>query len=104
MKKLVFCSIAAMLFMGAPFNVNAQTAPEPVAKVELKNENTEVKMLCDRLEVIRKMDKSKLSRPERKNLRNEVKAIKEKLETNASGIYISVGAAILIAIILLILL
>ena len=103
MKKIVFCSIAALLFISTPGALQAQ-APREKAKVELRTENAEIKFLTERLETIRKMDKSKMTAPQRKELRKEVHAIKEKLEVHSGGIYISVGAAILIAIILLILL
>lgn len=103
MKNLVFCSIAALLFITVPGHLQAQ-APTEKARMEVRAENNEIKLLTERLETIRKMDRSKMTAPQRKELRKEVRAIKEKLETNSGGIYISVGAAILIAIILLILL
>lgn len=103
MKNLVFCSIAALLFTTAPGYLQAQ-APVEKVKVESKAEDAGIKLLAERLETIRKMDRSKMTAPQRKELRKEVRAIKEKLETHSGGIYISVGAAILIAIILLILL
>lgn len=58
--------------------------------------------LINRLHEIKDMDRSSLSKAEKKELRKEVKEIKEELkeERIASGVYIS-GGAILIAVILL---
>ena len=58
--------------------------------------------LTNRLEEIKAMDKDNLSRPERRELRREVKAIKKTQD--GGGVYISVGALILIIILLIILL
>ena len=59
--------------------------------------------LIDRLEEINSLDKSKLSRAEKKELRKEVKEIQKTMDIGG-GVYISVGALILIIILLIILL
>ncbi|AWA30421.1 hypothetical protein HYN48_10150 [Flavobacterium magnum] len=63
-----------------------------------------VKLLTDRLEEIKAMDKSDLSRAERKALRKEVRAIKSELRTTNGGVYLSVGAIIIIILLLILLL
>jgi hypothetical protein len=50
------------------------------------------------------MDKTKLNASEKKNLRKELKATKNRLKEISGGVYISVGAVILIVILLIILL
>ena len=56
-----------------------------------------------RLEEIRDLDKSKLSRKERKALRGEVKAIKKEMADISGGVYLSVGAIILIVLLIILL-
>jgi predicted PurR-regulated permease PerM len=68
-----------------------------------KNENPRAQQLIQRLEDIRGMNKSELTRMEKKSLRKEVKEIKKEMKTMSGGVYLSVGA-ILIVILLLILL
>ena len=63
----------------------------------------EVQVMLNRLNEIKAMDKSNMSRLEKKALRKEVRSINKGLRTSGNGIYISVGA-ILIIILLIILL
>jgi hypothetical protein len=60
--------------------------------------------LMNRLEEIKAMDKSELTTSEKKALRKEVKTIKKEMATMAGGIYLSIGAAILIVLLLILLL
>ena len=64
----------------------------------------EVKVMLNRLEEIKGMDKSELSSKERKELRKEVRAIKAELRSTGNGIYLSVGAIIIIVLLLILLL
>lgn len=64
----------------------------------------EVKVLLNRLEEIKAIDKSELSRTEKKELRKEVKAIKATLKSSGNGVYLSVGAIIIIVLLLILLL
>ena len=61
----------------------------------------EAKVLITRLKEIQKMDKSDMTRAEKKELRKEVRTIKTTLSTSYSGVYISVGAILIIILILL---
>lgn len=71
------------------------TSKEVPAAVQLK---------LDRLEEIKAMDKSDLSRSEKKELRKEVKEIKAELKSTGNGVYLSVGAIIIIILLLILLL
>ncbi len=64
--------------------------------------NAESQRLSNRLEEINTMDKSNLSRPQKRELRKEVKAIKKTQD--GGGVYISIGGLLLIIILLIILL
>ena len=59
--------------------------------------------LTSRLEELKAMDKSSMTRSEKRALRNEVKAIQKTLDSSG-GVYLSVGAVILIIVLLIILL
>jgi hypothetical protein len=50
------------------------------------------------------MDKSSMSKSEKKALRKEVKSMKQELRDGNNGIYLSVGAVIIILLLLIILL
>lgn len=57
-----------------------------------------------RLVQIQNMDKSALSSQEKKTLRKEVRAMKAEARESGGGIYLSIGAVILIIVLLIILL
>ena len=60
--------------------------------------------LQSRLEEIKAIDKADLTRVEKKELRREVREIKKELAAVSGGVYLSVGAIILIALLLILLL
>ena len=59
--------------------------------------------LISRLNDIKAMDKSDLSRTDKKELRKEVKAIKKELAASGRGVYLSVGAIIIVILLLILL-
>ena len=67
-------------------------------------EADEVKILLQRLSEINAVDKSTLKRSDKKKLRTEVISIQHRLVGPGGGIYISVGAILLILLLLIILL
>ena len=67
-------------------------------------ESVEARALFTRLNEINAIDKSTLKSSEKKNLRKEVRSIKSRLKELEGGIYLSVGAIILIVILLILLL
>jgi hypothetical protein len=71
---------------------------------ETKAVQAEVAKLVTRLETIRAMDKSTLDRSEKRVLRKEVRGIKSELKDKRHGVYVSVGAFIIIILLLVILL
>jgi hypothetical protein len=62
----------------------------------------ETQKLVDRLEEIKAMDISSMTNKEKRALRKEVKAAEKKMQS--SGVYVSVGALIIIVLLLIILL
>jgi len=88
-----------------PLQLNASTTSEPTSLAAPKPvEAAEVKTLELRLNEINSMDKSNMKSAEKKSLRKEVKSINHRLHEISGGVYISVGAIILIVILLVVLL
>ncbi len=106
MKKIVFCVMAAILSMTfLPLQTNASTSEPATSLVDpVSSESAEVKLLELRLAEIKAMDRSELKSSEKKDLKKEVKSINHKLKEMGEGVYLSVGALILIAILLIVLL
>jgi hypothetical protein len=102
MKKKIYLLATALMFVFA--------MPTAMAKAEnAKPSMTErqvarVEEISSRIEVIKSMDRSELSRQERKDLRNELLKMKKELKLTNGGIYLSVGAIIIILLILILVL
>ena len=97
---IALCSILMMpVNAGATNNPNAVNRMEPTtAEAEAANK------LLNRLYEIDAMDVKNMAKAEKKQLRNEVKAIKHDLKDLSGGVYLSVGAAIIIILLLILLL
>ena len=98
--KVVFNALMLVLVLAVAPSFAAGAAVTPM--VETSDET--VVRLSRRLEEIKAIDKSKLSRSEKKALRTEVKEIKQEMAALSGGVYISVGALLLIALLLILLL
>lgn len=108
MKKIVLCLMATVMslaFIPLELGAKPRVTPPPVADPApvTPAEATRANELLLRLDEIKDTDKSDLKASEKKELRNEVRAINSELKSIGNGVYIS-GAAILIIIILLIVL
>lgn len=77
---------------------------EPVSTSNNTEVPAEVKVMYNRLEEIKSMDKSEMTRAEKKELRKEVRTIKSNLRSTGNGVYLSVGAIIIIILLLILLL
>jgi len=97
---MVFLSLAFI-----PLQSKAVTTEEPTSLPAPKPaESAEAKTLIARLDEIKATDKSKLTSEEKKDLRKEVKSIKNNLKAIGSGVYLSGAAIILIVVLLIVLL
>jgi hypothetical protein len=101
-------SVLYLMIMGLSLSTISTTAfaveKEPTTIVSNPKEiPEEVKVMLNRLEEIKNIDRSTMNRTERKALRKEVRAIKDELRTTGNGIYISVGAALIILLLIIIL-
>lgn len=105
MKKPVILLLVAVLSLTfAPMQTFAAPTDPP------KIENTDpaaaarAEVLMNRLKEIKEMDKSGLTRKEKKALRKEVREIKAEMAKTGNGVYLSVGAIIIIILLLILLL
>ena len=106
MKKITFCVMAVFLSLTfLPVQLNASGSKPATSVVDPKPAvPAEVKTMELRLDEISAMDKSNMKASEKRNLRKEVKSINHKLRTVSGGVYLSVGAIILIVVLLIVLL
>lgn len=113
MKKLLLGLMTTFfLLTGSPTLLKADTEPTAIsvpATTTIKS--PEVAAMVLRLNEIKAMDTKALSSAEKKELRKEVRGIKSELKANSEsasvnngGVYVSVGAAILIVLLLILLL
>jgi hypothetical protein len=87
-----------------PSKLSAKTM-EPISSSNNPKEvPAAVTILLNRLEEIKKIDRSELNSSEKKALRKEVKAIKSSLKATGNGVYLSVSAIIIIILLLILLL
>lgn len=106
MKKIIVPVMAAFLlltFIPTPSNAGTEAVATSIA-VNKPVEPAEAKVLLTRLGEIKAMDKSKLNSSEKKQLRKEVRSINQGLKELNGGVYLSVGAVIIIVLLLIILL
>lgn len=100
-------TLSIMIFVLSLCIPNLSLANEPVNTGVTLNSTevpAEVKVMYDRLEEIKNMDKSEMTRSEKKELRKEVRSIKSELRSTGNGVYLSVGAIIIIILLLILLL
>jgi Flp pilus assembly protein TadB len=106
MKKSIFGILmilmfsATMAFAGKTDIKSNSDNTAVIAKTENKLSAEEVTRLTKRVEEIRDMDKSDMTATEKRELRKEVKGIKENVRKNGEVIYISGGTLLLIILII----
>lgn len=99
---------AAVMLLFIPAHAEDNSKVNPFAKKEKIEISSEAQAMILRLEEIKAMDLTEKTKSEKKELRAEVKMIKSDLKAenlnSSGGVYISVGAAILIVLLLILLL
>jgi hypothetical protein len=109
MKKLTLSVMAAFLMFAiipAQLSAVTNTTPSSITATRPSDPETEelALALTTRLDEIKNMDKAGLSPAEKSELRKEVRAIKSELRDIGRGVYLSVGAVIVIVLLLILLL
>ncbi|RYE35914.1 MAG: hypothetical protein EOP42_05260 [Sphingobacteriaceae bacterium] len=106
-KKIYLLSTALMLTFSAGSLKAATFEVAPAAKeITLTEAQKEAKLQSIKLRVeeIKAMDKSQLSREEKKELKSELKEMKAQARGLGGGVYLSVGAIIIIILLLILIL
>ena len=110
MKPRMYTAILALLLTVTLTNVHASTTDETTPKKERVADMTEAQKAArleeikSRVNEIRAMDKSELSKAERKALKKELKDMNKEARTMKGGVYLSVGAIIIIILLLILIL
>ncbi|WP_269684706.1 hypothetical protein [Flavobacterium lacustre] len=105
MKKVTFYLMMMVLSLSIlPTQMMAKEKTPTAITNDSKEVPAEVKVLLNRLEEIKTMDKSELKSSEKKALRKEVRAINAELRSTGNGVYLSVGAIIIVILLLILLL
>lgn len=100
-KKIYFLATAFMLMLATP-SVMAKDAKDKPAMTE--RQQARVEEISKRVEEIKNIDRSTLSRQDRKELRNELMELRKEAKAMSGGVYLSVGAIIIIILLLILLL
>lgn len=103
MKKFVLSLLLTIAMTIVPnTSLASEKMPKPItpAPTEIP---AEIQVMLNRLEEIKDMDKSDLKRSDRKELRKELREIKKEIKAKGGGLYLSVGAIIIILLIIIIL-
>jgi hypothetical protein len=105
MRKLVFYTMTiCLLFTFSPGDVKAvNSTPKSAIVAERLTEAEKVQAMLDRLQEIKAMDRKLLTSDQRKDLRKEVREIKQEMKA-VTGIYISIGALVIIILLLILIL
>lgn len=96
---------AMMLLTLLPTSIKAESTPMTVpASTSTPAETALVNTMVTRLNEIKMMDIKSMNATQKKELRKEVRAIKSDLRKAGEGVYLSVGAIIIIILLVILLL
>jgi hypothetical protein len=105
MKKITLYLMIIVLSLGTFQSAISAAEKNPTAiAANTKEVPAEIKIMLNRLDEIKAMDKSSMTSIEKKELRKEVREIKSSLRASNNGVYLSVGAIIIIILLLILLL
>jgi len=107
MKNLFQSIVLSGLFLTiAPTDATALNDPVVIKAPAIVhvNEPNESDEILNRLTEIKGMDRSEMTRTEKRELRKEVRELRQEISGNNRGVFISVGSLLLIALLLIILL
>jgi hypothetical protein len=102
MKKLMACVAAALFITFAP---ESRAENNPTSSTDPKKGAAEVQALMDLVNEINAMDRSTMTRAERKEIRKELRSIKKEVHRRHGGggtLYISGGFLVLIIVLIII--
>ena len=100
-KKIYFLATALMLMLASP-SVMAKDAKSKPDMTE--RQKARIEEISRRVEEIKNINRSELTRQDRKDLRNELLDMKKEAKAMSGGVFLSVGAIIIIILLLILLL
>ncbi|MFP5041848.1 hypothetical protein [Parasediminibacterium sp. JCM 36343] len=100
-KNILLAMVLCVSFLMHPFQTKAANITNMPPTSSAYDDSLEAKTLTNRLNEIYTMDRTNLNSSEKKGLRVEVKTIKHRLKVMSGGIYLSVGAIIIIILLLI---
>ncbi len=103
-KFLRMAPLVILLAIALPANSAIMAPGSSPANSTATTENPRTQQLLQRLDEIKDMNKSELSGSEKKDLRKEVRGIKKEMKANRNGVYLSVGALLIVIVLLILLL
>ena len=101
-KKIYLLATAILLSVASPAVMAKDTKPAEAPLTEQQQQRMQT--IEQRVLEIKEMDKSTLSRQERKDLRSELQGMKKEAKAMNGGVYLSVGAIVIIILLLILLL
>lgn len=107
MKKIICFLSFSLLLCLATFNSkaaatnNTVTNKEAITNMTPAEKQARIAEITTRVNEIRNMDKSNLTKTDRKALRTELKALKVESRGLGGGVYLSIGAIIIIVLVLI---
>lgn len=110
MKSKIYAFAVAMLLIVTVTNSFAATTANNPRKERIERRNSEaankmrLEQIRQRVNEIRRMDKSDLTRAEKKSMKKELKGLKKEARAMKGGVYLSVGAIIIIILVLILIL
>jgi hypothetical protein len=96
-------SLFVMVLMALASPTFAATTTEPVT-TPTETPEQKLERLQKRLEEIEGMDRNKMTRTERKALKREVREIRDEVKALSGGVYLSIGALLVVVLLLILLL
>lgn len=103
MKKLIVTISAALLLVAFTPIQSKASEKNPTSISSTKTESAEVKALINRVNEINAMDRSSMTKAEKKELRKELRSIKREVNHSQGGVVYVSGGLILLIILLIIL-
>lgn len=102
MKKKIYLLLTCLLFS---VSIMASPKNDSQPKKELtEQQQMRIQQIKDRVEEIKAMDKSALTKEQRQDLRKELTSMKKEAKAMGGGVYLSVGAIIIIILLLILIL
>ncbi len=104
-KSILYLMTACLSFAFIPTQLKAEKMPvATTTPVPVPVESAKANELLNRLNEINLMDKSNLNSAEKRALRKEVRSTKKQLKDLNGGVYLSVGAILIVLLLLILLL